>query len=155
MNEHSVQVVISEPGGRQVQVNWQGTAPHGPLVLQVASIATPATPVPPVAPPVAPRHEFFPAAAAALNTPSASPAISVELLFPAPADAPSTPSVPRSTSPLSLQLRWCEPPPPPPVSKPASEPAPLATAWAVECLRQRHLAATSAPARRRAARAGR
>ena len=148
MNEHSVQVVISEPDGRQVQVRWQGTAPRGPLVLQVASVGTPVPPVPALAP----RHEFFPAAAAALSAPSAGPAISVEVLFPAPA---ATPSTPRTTSPLSLQLRWTEPPPPPaPVSKPASEPAPLATAWAVECLRQRHLAATSAPARRRVARAG-
>jgi hypothetical protein len=149
MNEHSVQVVISEPGGRQVQVKWQGTAPQGPLVLQVASVATPVPPVPPLAP----RHEFFPAAAAALSAPIASSEISVEVLFPAPAATPSTPRT--TTSPLSLSLRWTEPPPPPaPVPKPASEPAPLATAWAVECLRQRHLAATSAPARRRVARAG-
>lgn len=149
MNEHSVQVVISEPGGRQVRVKWQGTASEGPLVLQVAA----ATPSPP-------RHAFFPAAAAALEAPSAAPALSVELLF--PGTAATTPSAASTTSPLSLSLRWSEPAQaqpeavaavPVPVSKPPSEPAPLSTAWAVERLRQRHLASTSAPARRRVARA--
>jgi len=116
MSEHSVQVVISEPDGRQVRVHWQGAAPEGPLVLQVSPLRTP----------VPARHAFFPAACEELNTPSVAPVI-------------------------SLELRWAEPPPPPQVelAKPPSEPAPLATAWAVERLRQRHLASVEKPARPR------
>jgi len=112
MIEHSVQVVISDAGGRQVRVSWRGNARQAPLVLQVASVSTPAP------------LDRLPAAA---ERPSSAPAA------------------------LSLELRWSEPPPPERAA-PASE-APLATAWAVERLRQRHLDTSGVPARPRATRA--
>jgi len=150
MQEHAVQVVISEPGGRRVQVDWRGVAAPGPLRLQVTSTAAASTAAfaSPAAPAVVPRHELFPAATAELAAPGAA-VTSVELLF--PASAPIT-STPEATARLSLQLRWADPPPPAPKPKPATEQAPLATAWAVERLRQRHLASSGTPPRRRVAR---
>jgi hypothetical protein len=95
MNEHSVQVVISEPGGRQVRVSWQGTAPAHPLVLQVATVA-------PLAPP---RHEFFPAVAAVSAPPSAPPGISLELRWSEPAPPAPAHEAPRS-EPAPLAAAW-------------------------------------------------
>jgi hypothetical protein len=128
MNECSVQVVISEPGGRQVRVNWQGAALDRPLVLQLAALSVPVAPT---------RHELFPAAnfpaATEPRAPSAAPAI------------------------CRLELHWSEPPPPAVQARtPPSEPAPLDGAWAAERLRHRHLASATgatAPLRRRVARA--
>jgi hypothetical protein len=124
MNECSVQVVISEPGGRQVRVNWQGAALDRPLVLQLASLSSPLPP---------PRHELFPAAN-----------------FPAAADRRAPSAVPGI---CRLELHWSEPTPPAVQAQaPPSEPAPLDGAWAAERLRHRHLASATGPLRRRGAR---
>ena len=61
---------------------------------------------------------------------------------------PSTPSVAPA---ISLELRWSEPPAAPPPPERRSEPAPLATAWAMaKLLRERP--APSPPPRRRSTR---
>jgi hypothetical protein len=158
MNEHSVQVVISEPGGRQVRVSWQApagsSAPPSPLVLEVASVSAPTAPRLETFPPPMPSSER----AARLETfpppmwPYASSASGSQRLetFPPPMPSSAPPA-------LSIELRWSEPPPPAavlpaPPSEPAvrSEPAPLAVAWAAEKLRQRHLASAGETVRPRA-----
>jgi hypothetical protein len=74
---------------------------------------------------------------------------------PSPVTQVSTSSPPPA---LSLELRWSEPPPILPAAppKPRSEPAPLATAWAMaELLQRRPPMSSSTPPRRRSARTSR
>jgi hypothetical protein len=90
MNVCSVQVVISEPGGRQVRVNWQGAALDRPLVLQLASQSVP---VP------SSRHAMFPDVSD-LRAPSAGPAICrLELHWSEP-PAPGQAQPPSQPAPL-------------------------------------------------------
>ena len=108
MSEHSVQVVISEPNGRQVRVSWQGSMSRAPLVLQVASLGA------------LPRHELFPGVVD-LRDSDPPPALSLQLhCSEPPPPPPPVLAEPPSEAPLAaawaaerLRLRHAASPLPP------------------------------------------
>lgn len=83
MNEHSVQVVISKPGDRQIQLRLQGATPDREMVLRISSDGC--------------------SAPDAIRVSSGDSKVSLELRWsePAPAVEPSPQPAPESQAPLA------------------------------------------------------